>query len=77
MVLCDSWQSYPAHGQLQLQLCQPSANAHPLPDAKRNVGERIDGVVLPQPALRFEMFDVIKILLIRPQYVGVDQHHCL
>ena len=63
--------TYPAHGQLQLQLCQPSADAHPLSDAKGNVGKGVDGAILPQPALRFELLPVVKVLLVGAQCVAV------
>lgn len=63
--------SYPAHGQLQLQLCQPSTNAHPFSNAEGNVGEGVNGAVLSQPALRLKLLPVIKVLLIGAQNVAV------
>lgn len=69
--------SYPAHGQLQLQLCQPPADAHPLSDAEGNMGERVDGAVLPQPSLRFELLPLIKILLIGAQRMSIYHQNCL
>lgn len=63
--------AYPAHGKLQLQLCQPSADTHPLPDAKGNVGKRVDGAILSQPAFRFKLLPVIKVLLIGAQSMAV------
>lgn len=69
--------SYPAHGQLQLQLCQPSANAHPLSDAEGHMGEGVDGAVLSQPALGSKLLPVLKVLLIGAQGVAVYHQNSL
>lgn len=63
--------SYPAQGQLQLQLCQPSTDAHSLSDAEGNVGKGVDGAVLSQPALRFKLLPIFKVLLTGAQSVAV------
>lgn len=68
---------YPAHGQLQLQLCQPPPDAHPLPDAEGHVGKRVDGAVLPQPALRLELLAVIEVVFAGAQSVAVYHQHRL
>lgn len=64
--------SYPAHRQVQLQLGQPSADAHPLADAEGHVGKRVDGVVLPEPPLRLEELPLLKVFLVGAQRVAVD-----
>lgn len=74
--LCDEF-IYPAHGELQLQLRQPPADAHPLPDAEGDVGERVDGAVLSQPALRLELLAVVEVVLAGAQGVAVDHQHGL
>lgn len=71
------WQIYPAHGELQLQLCQPPPDAHPLPDAEGHVGKRVDGAVLPQPALRLELLAVIEVVFAGAQSVAVYHQHRL
>lgn len=64
-------QMYPAHGKLQLQLCQPPADAHPLSDAEGDVGKRVDCAVLSQPALRLELFAVVEVVFVGAQSVAV------
>lgn len=71
------WQIYPAHGELQLQLRQPPPDAHPLPDAEGYVGKRVDGAVLPQPALRLELLAVIEVVFAGAQSVAVYHQHRL
>lgn len=41
------------------------------------MGEGVDGAVLPQPALRFELRPVVKVLLIGAQRVEVYHKNCL
>lgn len=64
--------SYPAHCQLQLQLRQPSSDTHSLPNTKGNISEGVDGAVLPQPALWFELLSIVKVLLVGAQSMAVN-----
>lgn len=71
------WPIYPAHGELQLQLCQPPADAHPLSDPEGDVGKRVDCAVLSQPALRLELFAVVEVVFAGAQSVAVYHQHRL
>lgn len=62
---------YPAKSQVELQLSQSTPDAHPLPKAKGEVGKGIDLSLLLEPAFRFKLIGIFKVVFTGAQHLGI------
>lgn len=63
--------AHPAEGQVQLELSQPAPHTHSLPNAKREVGEWVDLLLLLKPPFGPKLTGVFKIFFVGPQHPGI------
>lgn len=66
----------PAESQVELELSQPAANAHPFPKAKWKMRKRINLFLLLKPTFRSKLTWILKIIFTGPQHLGIQHQHC-